>query len=201
MTGSLVACESCDLLHRAEPLGRGRVARCTRCGQNLYSSDVDSLERTLAFSVAALVLLLVANAAPFMTVSLEGQVQDNHIVSGVIDLASGGYAPLAGLILLTTVVAPFLEILLYIWAIVPVLLGWRVPGVVPAARLSSRMATWSMLEVYLLAVIVAGVKLAMMAQVHMDVGAFAFFGMIVLLTAARSALQVEALWNRIEATQ
>ena len=58
-----------------------------------------------------------------------------------------------------------------------------------------------MLEVYLLAVIVAVVQLAMMATVNLDLGAYAFFGLIALLTAARSALEVDALWDRIEATQ
>ena len=197
----LVACEGCDLLQRGEELPRGIAAHCSRCGQHLYSSNIDSLERTLALSMAALVLLVIANVFPFMTVALEGQVQENRIVTGVVDLASSGFVPLAGLILLTTVLAPFLEILLHIWALVPSLSGFRAPGVVLAARLSTRMATWSMLEVYLLAVIVAGVKLAMMATVSLNAGAFAFFGMIIVLTAARSALQADALWTRIEATQ
>ena len=63
------------------------------------------------------------------------------------------------------------------------------------------LETWSMLEVYLLAVLVAAVKLAMMATVTLDVGAYAFFGLIVLLTAARASLEPDALWTRIEATQ
>ncbi len=197
----LIACESCDLLHRGLPLGRGERAACSRCGERLYGSDADSLERTLAFTIGALVLLILSNTLSFMTVSLEGQVQHNRILSGVIDLAQAGFVPLAGLILLTTVIAPFFEIMLHIWALVPTLLGLKVPGMVFAARASSRLATWSMLEVYLLAVIVAAVKLAMMAQVSLDPGAYAFFGLIGLLTAARGALETEALWTRIEALQ
>ena len=197
----LIACESCDLLHRGVPLGRGQRASCSRCGERLYGSDADSLERTLAFTIGALVLLVLSNALPFMTVSLEGQVQHNRILSGVVDLAQAGFVPLAGLILLTTVVAPLLEIVLHIWTLVPALLRVRLPGMVLAARASSRLATWSMLEVYLLAVIVAAVKLAMMAKVSLEPGAYAFFGLIGLLTAARGALETEALWSRIEELQ
>jgi paraquat-inducible protein A len=58
-----------------------------------------------------------------------------------------------------------------------------------------------MLEVYLLAVIVAAVKLAMMATVSLDLGAYAFFSLIALLTAARASLEADALWSRIEVTQ
>jgi paraquat-inducible protein A len=174
---------------------------CSRCGERLYGSSVDSLERTLAFSVAALVMLVIANVFAFLNFSLEGQVQDNHILTGVLALWEAGVLPLASLVLLTTVLAPFLEITLHLWAITPVLLGVRIPGVAIAARASATLSTWSMLEVYLLAVIVAAVKLAMMATVSLDLGAYAFFGLIGLLTAARSSLEPEALWARIEATQ
>ncbi len=197
----LIACESCDQLYQTVPLPRGHHAACGCCGQRLYGRGRDSLERTLALSIAAGILLVMANAFPFMTVSLQGQVQENHIATGVVALAQSGYAPLAALVLLTTVVAPLLEISLHIWAILPVLLRARTPGVVAAARLSSQLATWSMLEVYLLAVIVAAVKLAMMATVSLNAGSYAFFGLIVLLTAARFTLEPEALWSGIEDTQ
>jgi paraquat-inducible protein A len=197
----LIACESCDQLHRTVELGRGRHAACVRCGQRLYGNDRDSLELTLALTFAALILLVVCNAFSFMTVSLEGQVQENRIATGIVSLAQSGFLPLAGLILLTTILAPLLEVVLHIWAITPVLLGVRVPGVVTAARASATLSTWSMLEVYLLAVLVAAVKLAMMATVSLDVGAYAFFGLILLLTAARYTLETEALWSGIEATQ
>jgi paraquat-inducible protein A len=197
----LVACESCDLLHEGVELGRGLRAACSRCGQRLYGSPIDSLERTLAFSISALVLLVIANVFPFLNFSLEGQSQENHIVTGVMDLFQSGFEPLAGLVLLTTILAPFLEIILNLWALIPLLLGFRFPGVVFAARTSARLSHWSMLEVYLLAVIVAVVKLAMMATVALDLGAYAFFGLIAMLTGARWALETDALWSRIEATQ
>jgi paraquat-inducible protein A len=194
-----VACESCDLLHRGIELARGCRALCSRCGERLYGSPIDSLERTLAFTIAAAVLLVLANAYPFLKFSLGGQVQENRIVTGILDLYQSGFQPLAALILLTTVVAPFLEIFLHLWAIIPVLLGFRFPGVEFAARASTKMAGWSFLEVYLLAVIVAVVKLAMMATVNLEMGAYAFFALIAVLTAARSSLEVDFLWSRIEA--
>lgn len=197
----IVACESCDLLHEGVELPRGKRALCSRCGQRLYGSPIDSLERTIALTIAAGVLLILANTFPFLRFALGGQVEENRILTGIVDLYQAGFQPLAALVLLTTILAPFLEIILHLWAIVPATLGFRFPGVVFAARLAARIQTWSMLEVYLLAVIVAVVKLAMMATVNLDLGAYAFFGLIALLTAARSTLEVDALWDRIEATQ
>ena len=197
----LVACESCDQLQKGIELPRGARALCSRCGSRLYGSPADSLERTLAYTIAALVMLVLANVFPFLSFTMEGHAQQNRIATGVMDLATTGFAPLAALVFLTTILAPLLEMVLHLWALVPVLLGVRVPGVTLAARLSGKLETWSLLEVYLLAVIVGAVKLAMMATVSLEVGAYAFFGLIALLTAARYSLEVDALWAGIEATQ
>ena len=179
-------------------LQRGEKALCLRCGGRLYGSSIDSLERTLALNLAALALLFVANAALFLHVSLEGQAQANRIFSGVADLLEFDFVPLAALIFFTTMLAPLLKILVTLYAVVSALLGRRLPGVAAAMRAAEILSTWSMLEVYLLAALVAIVKLSMMATVDLKVGAFAFFVLILVSTAANSALEPEAVWSRLE---
>jgi len=179
-------------------LQRGEKALCLRCGSRLYGSSIDSLERTLALNLAALALLFVANAALFLHVSLEGQAQANRIFSGVADLLEFNFVPLAALIFFTTMLAPLLKILVTLYAVVSALLGRRLPGVAAAMRAAEILSTWSMLEVYLLAALVAIVKLSMMATVDLKVGAFAFFVLILVSTAANSALEPEAVWSRLE---
>jgi paraquat-inducible protein A len=195
---SILACESCDQLHQRLPLQRGEKALCLRCGSRLYGSSIDSLERTLALNLAALALLFVANAALFLHVSLEGQAQANRIFSGVADLLEFDFVPLAALIFFTTMLAPLLKILVTLYAVVSALLGRRLPGVAAAMRAAEILSTWSMLEVYLLAALVAIVKLSMMATVDLEVGAYAFFVLILVSTAANSALEPEAVWSRLE---
>lgn len=195
----LVACEYCDLLHRAKPLARGHKANCSRCGGRLYGSTADSLERTLAFTLTALVLFFVANAALFMHVSLEGNAQSNRIASGVLDLLEFDYGPLASLIFFTTMLAPLAKLLVTLYAVAPVMLGWRLPGIALAMRTAEVLATWSMLEVYLLAVIVAIVKLNQMATVQIEIGAYAFFALILFSTLANGAFEREAVWSKLEA--
>jgi paraquat-inducible protein A len=195
---SLLACEACDQLYRHLPLARGEKAVCQGCGTRLYGSSIDSLERTLALNLAALALLFVANAALFLHVSLEGQAQANRIFSGVADLLEFDFVPLAALIFFTTMLAPLLKILVTLYAVVSALLGRRLPGVAAAMRAAEILSTWSMLEVYLLAALVAIVKLSMMATVDLKVGAYAFFVLILVSTAANSALEPEAVWSRLE---
>ncbi len=191
---ALVACEYCDQLHRHRPLARGEKATCTRCGGRLYGSTAESLQRTLAYTFAALILFGVANFSTFMKVSLEGQAQTNTILTGVLDLWQSEFYALAALILFTTILAPLFKLLVTLYAVGPVMFGWRLPGVVFAMRSAEWLATWSMLEVYLLAVIVAVVKLAQMATVSLEIGAYAFFALIAVSTLANSALEGEAVW-------
>jgi len=132
-----------------------------------------------------------------MHVSLEGQAQSNRIYSGVADLAAFEYRVLATLILFTTMLAPLLKLLVTLYAVSAAKWSLRLPGVALAMRASETLSTWSMLEVYLLAVIVAVVKLSMMATVQLEVGCFAFFALILVSTAANGALEPEAVWSRL----
>ena len=91
---SLIACEFCDHLHRERELAHGQKAFCSSCGGLLYRNVENSLERTLAFALAALVLFLIANLSTFMLFSLEGQSQRNTIFSGVEGLWVAGAQPL-----------------------------------------------------------------------------------------------------------
>ena len=195
---SLLACEACDQLHRHRPLARGEKAVCQGCGTRLYGSSIDSLERTLALNIASLALFFLANVMLFLHVSMEGQGQANRIISGVVDLFDFDYVPLAALILFTTMLAPLVKILVTLYSVSSALMGRRFPGVAVAMRGAEVLSTWSMLEVYLLALIVAVGKLSQMATVDLRIGSYAFIALIIVSTWANSALETEAVWSRLE---
>lgn len=195
---SLLACEACDQLHRHRPLARGEKAVCQGCGTRLYGSSIDSLERTLALNIASLALFFLANVMLFLHVSMEGQGQANRIISGVADLFDFDYVPLAALILFTTMLAPLVKILVTLYSVSSALMGRRFPGVAVAMRGAEVLSTWSMLEVYLLALIVTVGKLSQMATVDLRIGSYAFIALIIVSTWANSALETEAVWSRLE---
>jgi paraquat-inducible protein A len=195
---SLLACEACDQLHRHRPLARGEKAVCQSCGTRLYGSSIDSLERTLALNIASLALFFVANIMLFLHVSMEGQGQANRIISGVVDLFEFDYMPLAALIMFTTMLAPLVKILVTLYSVSSALMGRRFPGVAVAMRGAEVLSTWSMLEVYLLALIVTVGKLSQMATVDLRIGSYAFIALIIVSTWANSALETEAVWSRLE---
>jgi len=197
----LVACEYCDLLHEERPLGCRGKALCTRCGGILYREEPHSLERVLALNLGALVLLILANVMPFMTFSLEGQAQENHVISGVILIWLGGSHALAALILFTSIAAPLIRIGASLYVTLPMVLGRVPPAAAQVTRFDAWLGPWAMLEVYMLAVIASVVKLAQMASIHLDVGAFAFVAVILVSTMASSARDPREIWKRIEAAR
>jgi len=192
------ACESCDLLVRVPELREREKAQCSRCGQVLGRGRPNSIRRTLALALAALVLYAVAQSATFMSFELDGMVQDTRILTGILALFADGKWPLAFLILLTAVVAPLCWILSLIYVSVPLSLRRIPPAIVPALRFCQLAQNWSMLEVFLLAIIVTYVKLVSLAHIGFGPGSWVFVPLILVLAAAGSGYDRQTFWDRLE---
>ena len=191
------ACESCDLLLRTPKMQGREKAECPRCGQVLERSRPDSLRRTLALATASLVLYIVAQATVFMSFELDGLVQDARILTGIGALFADGKWPLASLILFTAVAAPLFWILSLLYVVVPLRLGWLPSGIVPAMRFGALAKDWSMLEVFLLAVLATYVKLLDVAHIGIGPGGWAFGALMLVSTAAGASFDPRLVWDRI----
>ena len=192
------ACLDCDLLCRLPALSEGASAVCSGCGGVLRRRRRNSIERTLAYTLAAAVLYVVANVYPFLDFDMKGRVTETTLVSGVIDLWNQGVPEIAVLVGFTAVLAPFLQLALLLYVLLPVQLG-RVPWQMRRAfRLLRHVQPWSMMEVFLVGILVAVTKLVGMASVIPGLALWAFAGLIVVLAAAMSSLDPEAVWERLE---
>jgi paraquat-inducible protein A len=199
MSGAaLIACHDCDLLQRHVALPPKGVARCPRCGATLYRDARNAFDRTLAFSLASLILLLVANLFPFMTFKMGGLVEVNHLASGVGELGSQGYWELAALVFFATVLAPALRLALLTFVSLALRSGRRPPFLRPALKVAGALQEWAMLDVFLLGAIVAVIKLSDLADVQLDLGMYAFCALILTLSAANSAFDTHSAWDTLE---
>lgn len=194
----LIACPDCDLLQRRRPLGRGDLARCSRCAAVLYRDATNAPDRALAFTIASAVLFLVANAFPFMEFSLAQRVQQNVLASGVATLWSGGYPELAVMVGFTSIVAPATVIVALLALLAPLRLGRRPRYLTPLARLLGHIRPWAMMEVYLLAVLVAVVKLDQLADIELGLASYALVVLVFCLTAATAAFDPRLIWAATE---
>jgi paraquat-inducible protein A len=195
---SLVACHDCDLLQRRTDPPPGGKALCSRCGASLYRAPINMLDRTIAFSIASLLLLAIVLSFPFMEFKFAGRVQVNHLASGAYLLWADGFRGLAALVLLTSVAGPAALIGMLLLVCMPLRLGRRPGFIAPLCRLLGKLQPWSMMEVYLLGVIVGVVKLSQMADLVMGPASYAFFALIFTLTAAIGCFDRHTVWERLD---
>jgi paraquat-inducible protein A len=195
---SLVACHDCDLIHRKHDLAEGERAHCSRCGALLTYRPVNGLDRSLAFTYASVVLFVLANVYPFMFFKIQGQVEVNRMITGVIDLVGRGMASLAFVILMTSIVVPGVKIALTLYILVPIKMGGVGRHAATAYRWLRAAGPWGMLEVYLMGLLVAVVNLLAIASIELGVASFCFVALMFTTTAASSHLDDELIRRRLE---
>lgn len=193
----LAACPECDLLlnqHKAEV---GEKAHCPRCGYLLQRPVKQSVERTLALSIAGLLLLLPANMLPLLAIKVLGNSKDGTLWSGVFTLFTEGMWVVAILVFLSSMCFPILN------AILSLLLSFHLHFKKPNKYLAhwmrwlQHMEEWAMLEVYMLGIIIACVKLASKAEVKFGLGLYAFVALIVVNGLLASNLDSYLFWRQI----
>ena len=197
MTNSLIACHECDLLHQVQPLPDGGAARCVRCDALLYYQKKDSLDRTLALTIAGLVLLIVANIFPFLAMKSKGLVRETTLITGVKGLYLQGMEALALLVFLTTILVPLVQIAGMLYVLVPLKVN-RVPrNLALVFRFIRSLQPWAMMEVFMIGILVSMVKLGKMAKIVPGLAVYSFVVLIFVLAGAAASLDPRIIWDRL----
>ncbi|MDX6751648.1 paraquat-inducible protein A [Geminicoccaceae bacterium 1502E] len=191
------ACHECGTLHAQPAAGAHAVARCPICRAELYREHPQALDRALAFGLAATVLFAAAHVFPFMSMSFQGREQVMTLLSGVEALYREGMAPLALLVLLTATVIPGIKLATGLYVLLPLRFGRCKPAGGAIFRLIEELRPWAMMEVYLLGVIVAYVKLGDLAMLRPDVGLWAFVALILCMIGADASMDERLVWYRL----
>lgn len=196
-----VACRECDLIHRRRPLPPNGVANCTRCGAVLYRSRRNSLDRTLAMSVTGVILLLVANLFPFLVLNFEGQIRETLLITGIIQLYRQGLPLVASLALLTGIIFPFIELVGLVYLLLPLRFNRRPYRMVTVFLMIRALQPWAMVEVFVLGILIAIVKLLDMATIMPGVALYAFFLLSFSVAAAAASLNTDSIWRQLTLRQ
>jgi paraquat-inducible protein A len=195
--GGLIACHDCDLLNREAEVPEGGSLRCARCGAVLYRNKRDSLDRTLALVFAATALFTVANVLPFLSFEMSGNVTETTLITGVDRLWDQGWYLLAGVVFLTAIGAPAIQIGLLLYVLVPLKLG-RVPWELARIyRFLEHIQPWSMMEIFLIGILVSLVKLVGMADIVPGIAIWSFGLLIVVMAGVTAALDPRIVWDRV----
>jgi paraquat-inducible protein A len=197
-SGERTACVECDLLVRVGKLRGGQRAACPRCGHVLTAPAPGGLTRSLAFALAACILLVLANAFPFLALKAKGLEQVMTLPRTAVELYRDGHGGLAVLVLGPIVGVPALTLATMLTLLVPIRRRFPAPWLVPAGRLLFLLSPWSMVEVFVIGVLVSLVKIGAMATVVLGISFWAYAGFAVCFTACLSSLDRFEMWREIE---
>ena len=193
----LISCHECGLLQRLVALPVGGAAKCSQCGCGLYKAKRNSIERSLMLTMTALVLFVLAVSFPFMTFKLEGREQQSDLITGVVELYEQGLWPLAVLVFCAMILFPLFKLLGSLYILLPIWLGKRPPHAAGVFKLVEILHPWAMMEVFLLGVIVAYVKLVEMATIELGVALYSFAALIIVMVWAEASLDPREVWEKL----
>ena len=196
---SVVACDTCGLVQEVEGLAPGSVAECIRCGSFMGGrSSARSLEITAALSLAALVLYVPANIYPIMKMHLYGGYSESTVWDGIVLLMKNDQWFVAVVVFLASMVIPLVKLAGLFALVVTSRMGWgrRLRSRTQLYKFIDAIGPWAMLDVFLLAVLIALVKLNTWATVLPGPGLVAFTAMVVLTMFASAAFDPKIIWQR-----
>jgi paraquat-inducible protein A len=193
---ALIACHDCGKLHLLPTGDAAHDFRCSRCQGDLGTLSFD-IDPPIAFLLAAAVSFVVANTMPFMTLSIEGLWQATTLLSASYALWQADMAPLGVLVFLVATLAPALKITGLLYVLIPLRYGRRWPLAGRIYRFVGGVKPWAMMEIYLLGMIVAYVKLIDLAHVQLGLAVYAFVGTVLLEIAAEAKIEPMAVWHRL----
>jgi paraquat-inducible protein A len=191
------ACPECDLLLNPAAPEPGDKAHCPRCGYLLQRPRKQSIERTLALSLAGLILILPANLLPTVGIKIFGNSHDGTLWSGVSALLKEDMWAVALLVLFSSVLLPLVNLGLAFLISFHLFIQKANDHLVRWMRWLQHLNEWAMLEVYALGIIVACVKLAGMAELRFGLGLYAFVALLIVNALLTIELDVYLFWQRI----
>ena len=193
----LSACKTCGLVQRVGPLQAGELAECARCGWVVRANKRNSLGLTAAFSLAALMLYWPANVYPILRMDLYGAHSENTVLQGALSLFEHGQRLVAVIVVLASVVIPLLKLfgLFYLVVTTRFRSTRRRIARTWVYRAVDVIGPWAMLDVFLLSILVALVKLGELATVLPGPGLFAFSAVVVLTILASTSFDPSQIWE------
>ncbi len=186
----LAVCHTCGLV---EPVGQ---RRCSRCFASLHLRKPYALQRTWALMIGAALLYVPANLLPVLDVqsSIKGE-QKSTIISGVIQFWQDGDYPVAAIIFTASIMIPILKIIALIWLCLATGHGRRPQTTTKLYRVTEFIGRWSMVDVFVVAILVGVVHLGSVMTIDPGEGAVAFAGVVVLTMLAAMSFDPRLIWD------
>ena len=193
----VVTCHTCGLASKVpsdKPLPH---MKCPRCNAALHWRKPDSVARTSALIIAAYIMYVPANLLPITVVTSFGKAQADTIISGVLYFLATGMWPIALVIFVASVAVPILKlfVLTYLVASVKLKSAWRPLDRTKLYRITEAVGRWSMVDIYVVTILVALVKMGKIATIEAGPAAKYFGAVVVLTMLAAMSFDPKLIWD------
>jgi len=190
----------CHVCEKVSPVSLGH---CPRCGSHLHLRKPDSLSRTIALVIAAAIMYIPANLLPIMSIRELGVLTESTILQGLVQFWNAGSYPIAIVIFTASIMIPILKIFSLLW------LCAAAKGFVPHSSkvlgrvywVTELLGRWSMVDIFVVAILVTMVQLGNYMRVTPGPGALAFAGVVILTMFAAMSFDPKLLWDQLEREQ
>ena len=190
----LLACKVCGLVQRLESAPAGYEVECSRCGERLLRDRPFSRARTAAFALAALFLYVPANIYPIMIMQYLGRETENTIWGGVRALYRDGMWGVAAIVFCASILVPLLKLLGLCFLVANRGTRWQKLRT-QIYKIICQIGPWAMLDVFLLALMVALIRFGQFATVVPGPGVVAFTAVVVLTLLASASFDSRLIWK------
>jgi paraquat-inducible protein A len=193
----MAGCETCGMVSRLN----GSHTDCPRCGFRLHRRKPNSITRTWALGIASAILYVPANAYPVLTVIQLGAGEPSTILGGVRELLDGGQWPLAALVFLASIMVPVLKLIGLTVLVTTTQAGRTVRrrDRTRLYRIVDVIGRWSMIDIFMISLLVALVRFGSVVTINPGVGAIAFACVVILTMFAARAFDPRLIWDAAEA--
>lgn len=197
--GDPLVCHTCRKLSTMPAHATGTLS-CPRCGTDLHRRKPDSLVRTWALLIAAAIMYIPANYFPVLKIEILGNSQSATILTGVKELFDAGMWEIAALIFFASITVPLLKIVGLAYLLISVHFNsrWRPRDRTQFYRLIEGIGRWSMIDMFMVSILVALVQLGGVATIDPGVGATCFAAVVVITMFAAGAFDPRIIWDAME---
>jgi paraquat-inducible protein A len=197
---SLISCHACHQLSKMPAVLTHGKAICPRCEAPIHLRKPNSISRTWALLIAAYILYIPANLLPVMTVISFGKGEADTILSGVKELIHAGMLPIALLVFFASITVPVLKLLTLTSLLLSVQYKsqWRPRERTVLYRMTELVGRWSMIDIFMISILIALVKLQAVATIEPGPGAISFAAVVIITMFAAMSFDPRLIWDRLE---
>lgn len=194
----LLACPLCDALTPKPEINEGQVVICRRCHSSLFAKKRNSLQRTLALSIAGLLLLIPAVTLPVIGLSTLGLFNQTTLIETLLLLIDDGFYFISGCFFLFAVAIPVSRLLVVCYVVVQIMRQQVTQQLVTLFRCYRQLEPWAMLHVYVLGLVVSMYKLVSLAELNVGLGLLSLGLLLICSTLVSVTLDEALFWRKLE---